>query len=100
MSAPAIHEFILEADSDVRLDLLVARRLDLSRTQAATLIANGLVSVGGRRQRASYRPRAGELVRVEIPPRPGRTVPGSSTGSTRTRRGCSSSPRRTGRTGC
>ena len=70
MSLPSIHEFSLEADSDVRLDLLVARRLDLSRTQAATLIANGLVSVSGRRERASYRPRAGELVRVEIPPPP------------------------------
>src|SRR5919199_5759560 len=74
MSPPAIHEFSLEADSDVRLDVLVARRLDLSRTQAATLIANGLVTVSGRRERASYRPRAGELVRVEIPPPPGREV--------------------------
>src|ERR671926_986691 len=74
MSTPSIHEFSPEADSDVRLDLLVARRLDLSRTQSATLIANGLVSVGGRRERASYRPRAGELVRVEIPPPPGREV--------------------------
>jgi 23S rRNA pseudouridine1911/1915/1917 synthase len=74
MSLPAIHEFSLEADSDVRLDLLVARRLDLSRTQAATLIASGRVSVSGRRERASYRPRAGELVRVEIPPPPGREV--------------------------
>jgi 23S rRNA pseudouridine1911/1915/1917 synthase len=74
MSHPAIHEFSLEADSDVRLDLLVARRLDLSRTQAATLIANGRVSVSGRHERASYRARAGELVRVEIPPPPGREV--------------------------
>jgi 23S rRNA pseudouridine1911/1915/1917 synthase len=62
------HEFTLEADSDVRLDLLVAGRLDLSRTQAATLIANGSVTVAGQPQRASYRPRAGETVRVELPP--------------------------------
>ena len=33
------HEFTTEADSDVRLDLLVANQLGLSRTQAATLIA-------------------------------------------------------------
>jgi 23S rRNA pseudouridine1911/1915/1917 synthase len=63
-----IHELEIEADSDVRLDLLLARGLDLSRTQAATLIADGLVTVSGRRERASYRPRAGERVRVVIPP--------------------------------
>jgi 23S rRNA pseudouridine1911/1915/1917 synthase len=48
--------------------LLVAGRLDLSRTQAATLIANGRVTVAGQVQRASYRPRAGETVRVALPP--------------------------------
>ncbi|HEX6535371.1 MAG TPA: RluA family pseudouridine synthase [Gemmatimonadaceae bacterium] len=71
---PVRHELSIEADSDVRLDLLVARRLDLSRTQAATLIATGRVSVDGRRERASYRPRAGERVTVEIPPPPSREV--------------------------
>jgi 23S rRNA pseudouridine1911/1915/1917 synthase len=65
---------MLEADSDVRLDSLVATRLDLSRTQAATLIAAGNVTVDGRRERASYRPRAGERVDVVIPPPPGREI--------------------------
>ena len=56
------HEFVNEADSDVRLDLLVAGRLGLSRTQAATLIANEAVSICApagqvRFERASYRPR-------------------------------------------
>ena len=69
-----IHELEIEADSDVRLDLLLARRLDLSRTQAATLIANGNVTIGGRRERASYRPRAGERVRVVIPPPTAREI--------------------------
>ena len=50
-----------------RLDLLVAQRLDLSRNQAATLIANGHVLVGGRREKASYRAEPGEAVVVEIP---------------------------------
>jgi 23S rRNA pseudouridine1911/1915/1917 synthase len=59
--------FTAEADSDVRLDSLVARRLDLSRTQAATLIATGHVTVAGRREKASYRPVAGEEVVVDIP---------------------------------
>jgi 23S rRNA pseudouridine1911/1915/1917 synthase len=47
--------------------LFVAQRADLSRTQAATLIANGNVLVDGRRERASYRPVVGEIVRVVIP---------------------------------
>lgn len=77
------HEFTSEADSDVRLDLLVASRLSLSRTQAATLIANGAVTVRAagagaspRAERASYRPRAGEWIAVVVPPPPGRRVAG------------------------
>ena len=50
-----------------RLDLFVAAALDLSRTQSATLIANGHVKVDGRGERASYRPNAGESVIVDIP---------------------------------
>ncbi|HEX8717929.1 MAG TPA: RluA family pseudouridine synthase [Gemmatimonadaceae bacterium] len=73
MSA-TVHQFSLDADSDLRLDLLVARRLDLSRNQAATLIATGRVTVAGRRERSSYHVRAGEPVRVEVPPPPDRRV--------------------------
>jgi 23S rRNA pseudouridine1911/1915/1917 synthase len=47
--------------------LFVAGRAELSRTQAATLIANGNVLVNGRRERASYKPVGGETVRVQIP---------------------------------
>jgi 23S rRNA pseudouridine1911/1915/1917 synthase len=73
------HEFVSEADSDVRLDLLVAGRLGLSRTQAATLIAGNAVTVsapGGsaRSERASYKARRGETVTVVVPPAPGRDV--------------------------
>ncbi|HZI27461.1 MAG TPA: RluA family pseudouridine synthase [Gemmatimonadaceae bacterium] len=73
------HEFVSEADSDVRLDLLVAGRLGLSRTQAATLIAEHGVTVcapGGvvRFERASYKPRRGETLVVVVPPAPGRDV--------------------------
>ncbi len=71
----ARHE--LRAPSDApRLDLFVASALDLSRTQAATLIANGCVSVEGRAERASYRPVAGERVLVEIAPARERVVIG------------------------
>jgi 23S rRNA pseudouridine1911/1915/1917 synthase len=78
-SSGSRHEFVTEADSDVRLDLLVASRLGLSRTQAATLIAGNAVTVSApgtqpRAERASYRPRRGETVVVFVPPPPGRDV--------------------------
>ncbi len=61
-----------------RLDLLVAERLELSRNQAATLIAAGRVLVNGRREKASYRAAVGERVTATVPPRPGRTVEAES----------------------
>ena len=76
--APTRHAITVEADSAVRLDLLVAQRIELSRTQAATLIATGRVRVGGRTERASYRPRAGDRIEVEIPPPPGRAITAES----------------------
>jgi 23S rRNA pseudouridine1911/1915/1917 synthase len=65
-------QFTSEADSDVRLDLLVAGQLGLSRTQSATLIAEGHVTVAAanqapRRERASYRARSGETITVQVP---------------------------------
>lgn len=62
----ARHE-IVAAEGAPRLDLFVAAALDLSRTQAATLIATGHVRVDDRAERASYRPVAGERVAVDIP---------------------------------
>lgn len=47
--------------------MLIARELDLSRTQAATLIATGRVEVDGRAEKASYRPQLGESVSVDVP---------------------------------
>lgn len=61
-----------------RLDLLVASALDLSRNQAATLIAEGNVLVDGRREKASYRARAGERVTVNIPEPRGIKVEGEA----------------------
>ncbi len=61
-----VERFAAPADS-TRLDLLVAQQLDLSRNHAATLIANDNVRVAGRREKASYRPSAGEEVVVSIP---------------------------------
>jgi len=71
-----VKEFPVEADSNVRLDLFIAGRAELSRTQAATLIAQGHVLIDGRREKASYRPETGEVVRVEIPKAEKRTISG------------------------
>ena len=59
-----------------RLDLFVAQSLDLSRTQAATLIATGNVAVNGKAERSSYKPVAGDTVTVEIPKREERPILG------------------------
>ncbi len=73
------HEIVAgETDADLRLDLLIAGRAGLSRTQAATLIAGGHATVNGRPERASYRARVGDRVVVDVPPPPGRDVVGES----------------------
>ena len=71
------HELVAPPSAP-RLDLLVAAALELSRTQAATLIANGQVRVEGRAERASFRPNTGDRIVVEIPPPAGRAVTAES----------------------
>src|SRR3954468_4334661 len=66
-ASPQRHSIVAGEDAP-RLDVLVSAEADISRNAAATLIANGNVLVGGRREKASYRPRAGETILVEIPP--------------------------------
>jgi 23S rRNA pseudouridine1911/1915/1917 synthase len=51
-----------------RLDVFLSQQLDISRNQAATLIANGHVTVAGRKEKASYRAEEGEQVVVTVPP--------------------------------
>ena len=72
------HEFTIEADAGVgvRLDLLVAGRLGISRNQSATLIANRNVTVNGKFERASYRSEAGDHVAVDVPAPPTRDIAG------------------------
>ncbi|MCC7194823.1 MAG: RluA family pseudouridine synthase [Gemmatimonadaceae bacterium] len=59
------HRF--EVDAPARLDILVARALDISRTRAATLIATGRVEVDGRPERASFVAPAGAHVAADVP---------------------------------
>ena len=69
MSREIARSLTLDASGDgQRLDLIVAAATDLSRTQAATLIANGHVSVDGKRQKAGFRPIASQQIAVTIPP--------------------------------
>jgi 23S rRNA pseudouridine1911/1915/1917 synthase len=76
-ATPGRHTFAVDGETEgQRLDLFLAARLDVSRTQAATLIATDQVRVGGRMEKASYRLRAGETVTVVIPPPPGREMAG------------------------
>jgi 23S rRNA pseudouridine1911/1915/1917 synthase len=67
---------IQASDDAPRLDVLVATHLDISRNQAATLIAEGHVLVAGRREKASYRARSGEELTVDVPAPRGREVLG------------------------
>lgn len=67
-------ERFVAPDDAPRLDVLVAQQLDLSRNQAATLIATGNVLVNGRREKASYRAEPGEEITVTVPEPDTRTV--------------------------
>lgn len=66
------HRFTVEEPA--RLDLLVGRGTGLSRTRAATLIAEGHVLVDGRREKASFVAGVGDEVTVEVPPPESREV--------------------------
>ncbi|MDT8435913.1 MAG: RluA family pseudouridine synthase [Gemmatimonadota bacterium] len=67
---PELRRIAIDADADERLDALLARRLDLSRSRAAALIEDGRVRLAGATVRKSHRPRAGECFVVELPPEP------------------------------
>ena len=76
MSDATNHQFAVDTDAGERLDLIISRRLELSRTQCATLIANGMVQVNGKAEKASYRGEPGDNVTVTVPPPPGRDIVG------------------------
>ena len=55
-------------ESGSRLDLVVARRLDRSRTAGAALIRRGFARVNGAVEKTSYVVAAGDRVEVTVPP--------------------------------
>jgi 23S rRNA pseudouridine1911/1915/1917 synthase len=73
--APQQIEFTVATGSTERLDRFLADQMALSRTQAARLVADKLVSVDGKPARASRLLSRGERVTVQIPqPEPPRTL--------------------------
>ena len=76
-AAPRRFDLVARGDGQ-RLDLLVAAAADCSRTQAATLVAGGHVTVDGRREKAGYRPRPGEAIAITVPPPRGIDVVGEA----------------------
>ena len=73
MPDPGTHQLQV-GDAGQRLDLFIAAGLDVSRTQAATLIATGRVAVNGQAEKASYRTVTGDVVDVDIPVPEGHAV--------------------------
>jgi 23S rRNA pseudouridine1911/1915/1917 synthase len=67
VSPPAPIEFSVVPDETERLDKFLADQLGLSRTQAARLVADKAVTVGGMPARASRVLTRGELVSVRFP---------------------------------
>ncbi len=67
MSQPAQVEFTVLTDQTERLDKFIADQLGLSRTQAARLVADQAVTVGGKPARASRILTRGERVTVRFP---------------------------------
>jgi len=66
--APQQIEFTVATGSTERLDRFLADQMALSRTQAARLVADKLVSVDGKPARASRLLSRGQRVTVQIPP--------------------------------
>ncbi len=61
----------VSGDAGRRLDLFLAQRIpELSRTRIQELIREGSVRVDGGLPKASHRIAAGEIIEVEVSPRP------------------------------
>lgn len=65
-SARLIH--LTVSEPGLRLDKYLAKSCDLTRSQIQSLIELGRVTVDGRVEKASYKPRVGEHIRVDVPP--------------------------------
>lgn len=63
------YELLTEpCDEGDRLDVMIAKRALMTRSAAQKLIESGLVTLDGRAVQKRYKPRAGELFSVTLPP--------------------------------
>ena len=60
-----ITSVVTDKDTGIRVDIYVARALDISRSYAGNLIKNGKVSMRGRILKANYRVAAGDEIVIE-----------------------------------
>src|SRR5690554_4193003 len=61
------HQFVITDDVDERLDVWVAERLAISRSQVKNLVDRGLIKVNGLRMKAGYRVQVHDEVLVSMP---------------------------------
>jgi 23S rRNA pseudouridine1911/1915/1917 synthase len=67
-AVPDTRRFRVTSPTSDRLDRYLSKRLELSRTQVATFIREGLVLVNGERARKSYVPVPGDAIEATLPP--------------------------------
>ncbi len=68
-SDETVHRLVVGADAEDRLDVWLAAQLPaLSRTRVAALIDQGRVLVNGASVKKRERPRAGDVIVVQVPP--------------------------------
>ena len=60
-----ITSVVTDKDTGIRVDIYVAKALDISRSYAGNLIKNGKVSMRGRTLKANYRVAAGDEIVIE-----------------------------------
>jgi 23S rRNA pseudouridine1911/1915/1917 synthase len=67
---------VTDREAGLRLDSLLAERLDLSRSRVEQLIAEGAVELNGSLPKKGERPRTGDRIRVRVPePEPSIALP-------------------------
>lgn len=72
--AGEMHQFTVQDDLEVRLDIWLADRLDISRSQLKRLISGHQVTVNGDGVKAGYLVKQGDQIMVRVPGTPRRVL--------------------------
>lgn len=62
-----MNEIVFTADECGRIDKLIADNTDISRSYAANLCEEGLVEVNGKTVEKKYKPKNGDVVKINVP---------------------------------